>query len=54
MTVGQEHVFHTLLGLFGVQTPWYNPLLDLTRPGALPYSGPRPGAGEEPGNPSTL
>lgn len=42
MRVGQEHVFHTLLGLFDVRTPYYNPRLDLTHPGVQPYYGPYP------------
>lgn len=42
MRVGHEHVFHTLLGLFGIRSPYYNPALDLTAPSAEPYSGPMP------------
>ena len=42
MTVGHEHIFHTLLGLFGVETPHYNGDLDLCSPAAKPYDGPRP------------
>ncbi len=41
-TVGQEHVFHTLLGLFDIKTPYYDPTLDLTRPDATPYHGDMP------------
>ena len=40
--VGQEHIFHTLLGLFDLRTPWYNPALDLTGPQVQPYTGPKP------------
>ena len=42
LCVGQEHIFHTLLGLFDLRTPWYNPSLDLTAPQVQPYTGPRP------------
>lgn len=42
MTVGHEHAFHTLLGLFGIRTPHYIPTLDLTNDAAQPYSGPMP------------
>lgn len=43
LTVGHEHIFHTLLGLFGIRTPHYNPVLDLTSDSVQPYSGPKPG-----------
>ncbi len=42
LLVGQEHIFHTLLGLFDLRTPWYNPDLDLSSPSPQPYQGPRP------------
>lgn len=42
MTVGDEHIFHTLLGLFGLQTPHYNAALDLTNDEVKPYNGPKP------------
>ena len=42
MTVAQEHIFHTILGIFDLQTPWYNPSLDLSSTKAQPYSGPQP------------
>lgn len=42
LTVGHEHIFHTLLGLFGLRTPYYNPALDLASPAAQPYTGPCP------------
>lgn len=41
-TVGQEHIFHTLLGLFGIETPYYNPQLDICNRSMQPYSGPMP------------
>jgi lipid A ethanolaminephosphotransferase len=42
MTIGHEHFFHTLLGLVGMKTPYYNAELDLCSPEAKPYSGPEP------------
>ena len=42
LTVAHEHIFHTLLGMFKLETPYYNPQLDLTSTEVLPYSGPRP------------
>lgn len=42
MPVAHEHIFHTLLGMFDLQTPYYSPLLDLASPQALPYEGPMP------------
>ena len=42
MLVGQEHIFHTLLGFFALRTPFYNPTLDLTSPRVQPYTGPAP------------
>ncbi len=42
MSIGHEHVFHTILGLFGIQTRYYDKTLDLSTPDALPYTGPHP------------
>lgn len=42
MPIGDEHVFHTLLGLFGIDTPYRRPQLDLTTDQAQPYSGKMP------------
>lgn len=42
MPVGHEHIFHTLLGLFDLRSPWYSPELDLCSPHAAPYTGPMP------------
>lgn len=42
MSIGQEHVFHTLLGLFGIHTPYYEEELDLTSDKVRPYTGPHP------------
>ena len=45
--VAHENVFHTLLGVFGIQTPHYNPFLDLTSDHLKPYTGPHPGVKDE-------
>lgn len=42
LTVAHEHIFHTLLGLFKLETEHYNETLDLCSPQALPYDGPQP------------
>ena len=42
MLVGHEHIFHTLLGLIGIHTPYYDSSLDLCSPDARPYTGPHP------------
>lgn len=42
MSIGHGHIFHTLLGLFGIQTPYYNESLDLCSDKVQPYSGPHP------------
>lgn len=40
MPVAHENIFHTLLGLFGIQTPYYDASLDLSSPAPTPYQGP--------------
>ncbi len=42
MTVGHEHIYHTLLGLVGLETPYYDASLDLCSKSAKPYDGPQP------------
>ena len=42
LTVAHEHFFHTLLGLFKLETAYYNPALDLTSSQVQPYEGPKP------------
>lgn len=42
MTVGHEHIFHTVLGMFGISSPYYKPELDLSSEKAQPYSGRKP------------
>ncbi len=43
MTVGHEHLYHTLLGLVGIESPYYHAALDLSRRHTEPYTGPQPG-----------
>ncbi|MGN0868412.1 MAG: sulfatase-like hydrolase/transferase [Akkermansia sp.] len=45
LRVGQEHVFHTALGLFGLQTPYYDSALDLCTEAPEEYNGPCPANG---------
>lgn len=40
--VAQEHVFHTILGLFGIKSEYYRKELDLCSPEAEEYCGPCP------------
>lgn len=47
LQVGHEHLFHSLLGLFGIQSPYYDSQLDLSSEGVLPYTGPAPAADAE-------
>ncbi len=42
MTVGHEHIFHTLLGIFGISSPYYDARLDLSGDNPAPYTGPQP------------
>lgn len=37
-----EHIFHTMLGIFGIHSPYYKPELDLSSPGVEEYTGPHP------------
>lgn len=39
---GHEHIFHTLLGIFGIESEYYDKTLDLSSPHVLPYTGPNP------------
>lgn len=48
MSVGHEHVFHTVLGIMGIKTPFYDATLDLSNPQVQPYTGPHPSRGGEP------
>ncbi len=43
MTVGHEHLYHTLLGSVGIESPSYNAALDLSSKAPMPYMGPQPG-----------
>lgn len=42
LKTGHEHIFHTILGITGINSPYYNEELDLSSPKATPYSGPHP------------
>lgn len=42
MRTGHEHLFHTLLGVFGINTKDYDATLDLSSPEVKPYKGPCP------------
>lgn len=48
MSVAHEHVFHTVLGIMGIKTPFYDATLDLSNPQVQPYTGPHPSRGGEP------
>lgn len=41
-TVAHEHIFHSLLGLFGISTPHYDSRLDICSDKMQPYNGPMP------------
>lgn len=40
MATAHENIFHTLLGIFGIQTPHYEAIHDLSSPNPEPYQGP--------------
>lgn len=42
LAVSQAHLFHTVLGLMGIETSVYDEKLDLTTPKVQPYIGPHP------------
>lgn len=42
MSVAHEHLFHTVLGIMGITTPYYDGNLDLSTPQVKPYTGPHP------------
>lgn len=42
MSISHEHIFHTLLGIFGIQSPYYDEELDLSSDRVKPYTGPHP------------
>lgn len=48
MSVAHEHLFHTVLGIMGIKTPYYDAALDLSNPQVQPYTGPHPSRGGEP------
>lgn len=42
MPCAHENIFHSLLGIFGISTPYYNAEHDLSSPQCKPYTGPHP------------
>lgn len=48
MSVAHEHLFHTVLGIMGIRTPFYDASLDLSNPQVQPYTGPHPSRGGAP------
>lgn len=40
MPTAHENIFHTLLGIFDIQTPYYESERDLSSPSPSPYQGP--------------
>lgn len=40
LATAHENIFHTLLGIFDIQTPYYDSALDLSSPNPTPYQGP--------------
>lgn len=42
MPVGQEHLFHTILGTLGIKTPYYEERMDLSTESPDAYTGPHP------------
>lgn len=45
LRVAQEHIFHTVCGLFTLESPYYIPSLDLTTDSPEEYNGPCPDNG---------
>ena len=42
MVVAHEYIFHTLIGIFGIESQYYDESLDLSSPNVKPYTGPQP------------
>lgn len=42
INTAHEHVFHTILGIMGIQTKYYDSRFDLSNHTVHPYSGPHP------------
>ncbi len=47
LIVAHEHIFHTVLGMVGIETPYYEEKLDLTHPNVEAYQGAHPLKKEE-------
>lgn len=45
--VAHENIFHTLLGIFDIRTPYYDPRYDASSSTLEPYRGPSPDRGGE-------
>ncbi len=45
VSTGHEHLFHTVLGVMGMTTSYYDASLDLSSPHVKPYAGPHPNRG---------
>lgn len=45
VSVAHENIFHTLLGIFSIRTPYYDPHYDVSSPSLEPYHGPAPERG---------
>lgn len=45
--VAHQNVFHSLLGIIGIESPYYQAEHDISSPALQPYSGPRPGRNGE-------
>lgn len=45
ISTAHEHVFHTILGIMSIETPYYDQKLDLSTDAVVPYTGPHPARG---------
>ena len=45
ISTAHEHVFHTILGIMSIETPYYDQKLDLSTDAVAPYTGPHPARG---------
>lgn len=42
ISTAHEHIFHTVLGVMGIETSYYDKTLDLSTSNVSPYTGPHP------------
>ena len=47
LLTGHEHLFHTLLGIMGISSDYYDSSLDLSKEGVRPYEGLHPGVNNQ-------